>query len=288
MAVLWRNIVDSFERVSEWNMAPVFGPLIFGDYNHDGRDDLFVTGGTDFEVYTRLWRNTGTGFELYPVAGVKDLTAAAAAWGDYDADGRLDFFHMGFDGNSEQLHHSEIWRNVSEGSNSVPTAPPGLSATIGTEVELEWSAATDGTNAAANLTYNLRVGSAPGLSDIVSPHADAVSGYRRVAARGNAGYMTRARLRLPTGQYYWSVQAVDAGFAGGPFATESNFATVPLLSVTRNGSEAVLSWSPNLPGFILEETTNLNEEWSPSDRGSEPPITISDPGERVFFRLRQL
>ena len=48
----------------------------------------------------------------------------------------------------------------------------GLSATIsGSEVTLNWNAATDGQTPAAGLTYNIRVGSYPGGSDIVGQNS---------------------------------------------------------------------------------------------------------------------
>ena len=39
-------------------------------------------------------------------------------------------------------------------------------------------------------------------------------------APGNANHGTSWSLAVPHGVYYWSVQAVDAAFAGSPFATE--------------------------------------------------------------------
>ncbi len=77
--------------------------------------------------------------------------------------------------------------------------------------------------------YNLRVGTAPGLSDIVSPMADAnpastQPGYRRIPAGGNANGVTRRSIiGLTPGQtYYWSVQAIDTAYAGSPFAPEQS------------------------------------------------------------------
>jgi len=42
-----------------------------------------------------------------------------------------------------------------------------------------------------------------------------------VAAMGNTGHSTSWTLHVPPGPYYWSVQAIDAGYAGSPFATET-------------------------------------------------------------------
>lgn len=62
-----------------------------GDYDNDGRDDVFVTtteGG-------RLLRNGGTNrfSDVTSQAGIRNSTfAVSAAWLDYDKDGRLDLF----------------------------------------------------------------------------------------------------------------------------------------------------------------------------------------------------
>jgi hypothetical protein len=49
---------------------------------------------------------------------------------------------------------------------------------------------------------------------------------RRIARIGNAGASTQWRANLPPGTYFWSVQAIDAAFAGSAFAAESVF-TIP-------------------------------------------------------------
>lgn len=82
----------------------------------------------------------------------------------------------------------------------------------------------------AALTYNVRVGTGPGLNDVV-PSLSLTNGVRLVAAPGNAGFRTwlapdLSQRPLPTNTLYWSVQAVDNSFAGGPFASEASF-TMP-------------------------------------------------------------
>jgi hypothetical protein len=59
---------------------------------------------------------------------------------------------------------------------------------------------------------------------VVSPHA-AANGYRRLPALGNVQSDLVARLGSlqPGATYYWSVQSVDAGLRGSPFALEGSF-----------------------------------------------------------------
>jgi hypothetical protein len=62
---------------------------------------------------------------------------------------------------------------------------------------------------------------------------------------------------------------------------------VPAIAIASagNGSETV-SWSPDAPGFVLQETTNLASGiWVNSASGTNNPVTISNPTAMKFFRV---
>ena len=98
-AALYRNLGNwKFEDVTEkagvanerWGMG-----VAVGDYNNDGRPDMFVG---NFGV-SRLYRNNGDG--TFTDVGEKSGVArkgwsTGASWGDYDGDGRLDLFVPGY------------------------------------------------------------------------------------------------------------------------------------------------------------------------------------------------
>ncbi len=51
--------------------------------------------------------------------------------------------------------------------------------------------------------------------------ADPATGYRRIPALGNAQKRLFWILKgLPSGTYYWSVQAIDTAFCGSAWAPE--------------------------------------------------------------------
>ena len=161
-----------------------------------------------------------------------------SAWGDFDNDGRLDFLLSG------QAIAARVYRNLGPATNTPPGAPTlSVNAAIVTgsnNVELRWNPASDApTTNGAGLTYNVRVGTAPGLGNIVAPQA-AATGFRRVPALGNAQSGTNFLLHnLAPGTYHWSVQAVDASFAGGTFSTNSSFTIAGLpLATTLAASDA--------------------------------------------------
>ncbi len=95
---------------------------------------------------------------------------------------------------------------------------------------LGWLPAIDLDTPANGMTYNLRLGRAPGAGNVAPPMSNAATGYRRLPQMGNAGQGVTATLQLAPGTYYWSVQAVDSAFAGGPFAAEQSF-TIPPASM---------------------------------------------------------
>jgi len=98
-AALYRNLGNwKFEDVTEkagvanerWGMS-----VAVGDYNNDGRPDMFAG---NFGI-SRLYRNNGDGTftDVAEKVGVaRKGWSTGASWGDYDGDGRLDLFVPGY------------------------------------------------------------------------------------------------------------------------------------------------------------------------------------------------
>jgi enediyne biosynthesis protein E4 len=98
-AALYRNLGNwKFEDVTDkagvanerWGFS-----VAVGDYNNDGRADMFVG---NFGV-SRLYRNNGDGTftDVAEKSGVaRKGWSTGASWGDYDSDGRLDLFVPGY------------------------------------------------------------------------------------------------------------------------------------------------------------------------------------------------
>ena len=266
--------------------------VAWGDTDNDGDLDVLLAGNTGSMLIARIYRNDGsdvfTDISGSTLAGV--YYGPASGWGDYDNDGDLDILLTG-EGTSNELI-ARVYRNDTASANSVPSAPTGLDVSVvDTTAAMGWSPAGDAQTPVDGLTYNLRVGTTPGGMDVVSPMA-ASSGFRRLPQLGNSNHGVTATLtNLAPGTYYWSVQAVDATWAGSPFASEDSFSVsmpvdtpvlLPISNADGNGDYRV-DWDdvPYASSYTLEEDDN-DQFTSPEVRytgaGSEYQVSDQENG----------
>ncbi len=301
VADIWRNTASGFTNLNT-GLPPAYqGTVAWGDYDNDGWPDLLLTGttnGTAAGAISQVWRNTGSGFTNLDLGlpGVyqpqvnnglgSGLASDGAAFGDYDNDGRLDIFLTGT--SSDGSPHSAVWNNTVTPTNTPPTAPTSLAAAIENgQVQLQWQPASDVQTPAPSLSYNLRVGTMSGAGDVLGAEAEA-NGFRLKPALGNAQLRTNTSLILPPGTYYWSVQAVDAAWAGGSFAPEASFVVPPpSLSLVRSNAAAILSWQPAYGGWVLQQNGSLAPTgWTNSPSGSLNPVMVNATNGVMFYRLK--
>jgi hypothetical protein len=235
---------SSFSEDTTAGLTPVqYSSAVWGDHNADGKPDVLLTGGGAGGFLTKIYGNNGDGSFTDAAVSTTPVSQSSAVWGDYDADGDLDFLISGCthvtgtcDTRSTTLYTSSMT------ADTAPSAPTGLTAApSGTDATLSWNAAADSEQASgAGLSYNVRVGTSPGAFDVVAPLALS-NGTRLVPATGNAGEITSYKLTgLTHGQtYYWSVQAVDASFLGSPFASEGSFVADDAPTANAGGPYAI-------------------------------------------------
>lgn len=190
----------------------------WGDFDNDGDTDLLLAGYSGTSPMTGICRNTSGSFADIE-AGLPQMYYSSALWGDYDQDGDLDVL---LTGNSSSGLLTRVYRSDGATTNTAPTVPPSLSSSnSGTSITFAWNASTDTKTPANAITYNLRVGTSSGASDVLSA-ASLSNGVRTMSAPGNTGERRSWTINgLNTVQtYYWSVQAVDGAYMGSAFAAE--------------------------------------------------------------------
>ena len=255
---IWDNIGGSFTPSSHSMTGILAGDVTWGDYDHDGDLDLLVYGA-EAAIGRRsasMYRNDAdNGFVSASllVGGV----FADAEFGDFDGDGDLDLITTGSSSLGPSM--TNIYENYRQVIPELPGAPSALIASVSDrEATLSWDAPT-GTDGMLLTTFNVRVGTQPGASDVVSAMADPLSGRRFTSGPGNASVGDAIMLSdLEDGTYFWSVQTVNNAFLASEFAVEGTFTVNGSLSVDVDDEETLprrFAVYGNYPNPFTSQTT---------------------------------
>ncbi|MBV6399005.1 T9SS type A sorting domain-containing protein [Ignavibacteria bacterium CHB1] len=235
------------------------GIVQWGDYNNDGFPDFFISGispalpsGNMSNIYTNEILNNGNlPFEPLVNIAYQMLNESYGVWGDYDNDGDLDVIYIG-----NTAAHQTVIKVITNHTTVVvnlPIEPTGLTTTIESNHDpdgflLGWSLPVNADIFSDGYTYNVRMGTTPGGSEIISPNVN-YEGKIVIPKYGNAGNSKKYLIRgLSLGKYYWSVQTVSQSFVGSEFAPEK------ILIV--NKSTSVQQTSTQIP-----EATDLSQNY---------------------------
>ncbi len=271
--ILYRyySAAPNFREVSSTGLPNLWNSTVsVGDYDNDGYPDLAMGGKTLTLLPNQVFRNNHNGTFTDVNAGLPDGAGTALAWGDFNGDLSLDLALTGiavFDvGTGGEKYYTYIYPNAPTSANDAPTAPVLTSACWnGTNrLTLSWGAASDPSAPTSSLSYNVRMGTTLNGFDTVNPSSDLATGFHRLSEPGNTFARTSATLlNLPFGDYYWSVQAVDSSYAGGPFADSTNRVI--------NYGDAV---GVNDPDYATQDDTVLKMTVLGNDLGSGSPLSV--------------
>ena len=243
VSIIYRNDSGTFTDINAGLTEIDNSSAAWGDYDCDGDLDLLCTGYTGSAGSATIYRND-SGIFTDINAGLIGVQYSSAAWGDYDNDGDLDILITGDTGSG---YLSQIYKNISTIPNTIPSSPSNLNTAVtDSTVTLTWNKATDNETPQNGLSYNLYI-----RSDslyVKSSMSNDSTGYRKIVNMGNVNKRSSWTINnLPGGIYYWSVQAVDNGYAGSEFAPENSFYMgnigIPAnINISETSGDVTITW----------------------------------------------
>ncbi len=210
-----------FQKVTPGWMNDHFSTVVkFVDYNNDGKLEIVFSGNIGDSNQLAGYKLTGDGSAFAEDFAFEGYYHSAIECADLNADGKVDIILSGEKGEAEVDRYVKLFWNQTAATNAAPSMPTNLRASYSVSEAkfiFAWDAATDDHTPSNGLTYNLYVVDQITGKYLYSPMADTISGYRKVGDHGNVGNNLSWKLDLPDGDYKWSVQAIDAAFAGSVF-----------------------------------------------------------------------
>lgn len=202
------------------------GALTAGDYDNDGDPDLIVTGFDLSNPVLQVFKKFTGSFdeEELEILDNRGVYFSDVSLVDIDADGDLELISIG-QTTEDGVNFSSatnVYDNVNSrvNPNTAPTAPAGLKAEVSSgTVSLEWSASQDlpiGDPNRDYQTYQVRMGTSPGGDEIISGKIPA-----RIGVYGSS--LERTVTGLTSGDYYWSVRAIDNGLGVSEWSSQKLF-----------------------------------------------------------------
>jgi hypothetical protein len=166
-------------------------------------------------------------------------------------------------------------------ANAGPVKPTTNASSIISQVEekylvqLNWEKSTDDKTPKEGLTYSVSVGTKPGLSDVIDPNADLITGLRKTPEAGNAGTNTSMSLLLAPGTYYWSVQAIDAANAGSAFSDNRIIQVSSTRTLTeRSAPSNILLNGDSVATFVIKQNDQDGFNYKVTAKHADPTAIV--------------
>jgi len=255
LIIYTNNGGTSFTPVISNSFSTDINEVRWGDYDSDGDLDLLVPSVRYGRNYLMAYRNDNGTFTLKDVGLIRSRWGSYS-WIDYDKDHDLDLVVCGLWGSNVAV--TRLYRNNSAVANHPPATPTNFHANFqGSNMILNWNAATDAETPSAGLTYNVAIGTTLSNSSVCSPMSMLSTGYRKVVKMGNCGAGNSATIKGITygGTYYLAIQAVDNCFEGSLFSAPS-LVDVPELPASNDNFQVY----PNPSGGKIWLTVNSEQK----------------------------
>jgi hypothetical protein len=264
---------DTFTEQTSISLTGVYNSSVaWGDYDNDGNLDILLTGNSTYSgcnPVSKIYRNNGDGTFTEQTSIALPGITGCVLWGDYDNDGDLDILLRGRINCTSLSCERKIYQNHSVISNTKATAPTNLRTVINEDgVTFLWDEATDTETPQKGLNYNLYVYKDGDDTFKRSPCAftqkHSLNGRRLLPQMGNIQYNKLLGYNMKnfrTGNYKWSIQAVDGGLQGGDFAEEKAFTYVSLIDADVHVNRHEIINTSSLMEYSLNSTDGNNGDW---------------------------
>ncbi len=271
--IFLRNNGDGTFRKKESSMADAQYTLVdCRDYDADGKYELLIKDTSTGENWNPkndgLLIKVGNDFTISAISETFGIPQSSnykygknLMLGDFDNDGFTEFYSN--NGDVYGALKSQTTQNTAPKKMVKPTA---LLDTETNRLKIIWAKGEDKETSACDLTYALRIGTAPGLSDVLRP-ASLPDGTRRTIREGEMGtalFTLFNAASLKPGKYYIAVQAIDGGGLGGQFSEELEYDhrfIAPKFYV----SAYQLSTADTLEVYVKNTIAGATYEWSTSE-----------------------
>lgn len=227
--VFLRNNGDGTFRRKEVNFSNSDFELTgMGDYDADGCYELLLRKKNSYNSYEVLLMKVNADFTMTRMedkfvtdSGLYSQMSSNNNYdvilGDFNNDGLTEFYS--YSGILYGHLSSQTQANTRPARMAMPTA---ILMPETNRLKINWQQGTDAETSACDLTYELRIGTQPGLGDVL--RAESMEDGKRLTTRaGKHGTMLQTLFNaasLKPGKYYIAVQAIDQGGLGGEFSEE--------------------------------------------------------------------
>lgn len=224
--IIYKNEGNQYQDFLYFPDPVINGSCKWVDFNSDGYQDILISGTNANSIYSEnfitkvIFRNEDTFTDVVNLPGYAGSTVAV---GDYDGDNKIDLF---ISGAFNRTFTSTLFKNIKNRYFMPPNPPDNVTVqAYGDSVRVEW---TEGgvpvLGTSKGFSYNLRVGTSPGGSNIMSPLSNEI-GLRKKVGMGNMGikqFVTFKNLSVDSA-YFLSVQSIDGSFSASSFSDEIGF-----------------------------------------------------------------